>query len=129
MDYSQTTKGLLGQNLMTSREECQKVVAAANQEFGAICSRTGLNGWKPTLYTGTVHGRSDFGYLGGSSILEFEDCLKATQHSTSKGVCFNQKVLVYFPAGMSIGTFKMERDTGLEPATFSLARRRSSQLS
>lgn len=87
-DYSQTPKGLLGQNPMTSMEECQKAVAAANQEFGVICSRTGLNGWKPTLYTGTVPGRPDFGYLGGSSILEFEDCLKATQHSTSKGVCF-----------------------------------------
>ena len=87
-DYSQTPKGLLGQNPMTSREECVQALQAANDEFGAICSRTGLDGWKPTLYTGTVPGRADFGYLGGSSIMEFTDCLKATKNSSRAGVCF-----------------------------------------
>lgn len=87
-DYSLTPKGLLGQNPMTSLEECQRAKGSANQEFGVICSRTGLDGWKPTLYTGTVPGRPDFGYLGGSSILRFEDCLKATQYSSKEGVCF-----------------------------------------
>jgi hypothetical protein len=87
-DYSQTPKGLLGQNPMTSLDECQKAVAVSNAEFGVICSRTGLDGWKPTLYTGTVPGRPDFGYLGGSSIMQFDDCLKATKSSSAKGVCF-----------------------------------------
>ncbi len=87
-DYSQTSKGLLGQNPMTSMQECQLAVAAANQEFGVICSRTGLDGWKPTIFTGTLPGRPDFGYLGGSSIFPFDDCLKATQNSSAKGVCF-----------------------------------------
>lgn len=87
-DYSQTSKGLLGQNAMTSLNECQQAVAVANNEFGAICSRTGLDGWKPTTYTGTVPGRPDFGYLGGSSIMRFDDCLKATKSSSKNGVCF-----------------------------------------
>lgn len=87
-DWSQTPKGLLGQNRMTSLEECGRATAVANTEFGAICSRTGLDGWKPTTYTGTTPGRPDFGYLGGSSIMKFEDCLKATQFSSRKGVCF-----------------------------------------
>lgn len=87
-DYSQTPKGLLGQNPMVSLGECEEAKAAANDEFGVICSRTGLDGWKPTLYTGTVPGRPDFGYLGGSSITRFEDCLSATQHSNQRGVCF-----------------------------------------
>ncbi len=87
-DYSQTPKGLLGQNPMGSLEECQRAVEASNAEFGVICSRTGLDGWKPTIYTGTVPGRPDFGYLGGSSIMKFEDCLKATKYSSQEGVCF-----------------------------------------
>lgn len=87
-DYSQRPKGLLGQNPMTSIEECNEALENANHEFGVVCSRTGLDGWKPTLYTGTVPGRPDFGYLGGSSILEFGDCLKATKHSSRTGVCF-----------------------------------------
>src|SRR4051794_34700923 len=60
-DFSQTAKGLLGQNAMTSLDECQRAVKVSNAEFGVICSRTGLDGWKPTLYTGTVPGRPDFG--------------------------------------------------------------------
>lgn len=87
-DWSQTPKGLLGQNAMTSAEECDRALSVANHEYGAICSRTGLDGWKPTTYTGTTPGRPDFGYLGGSSIVKFADCLKATQHSSKKGVCF-----------------------------------------
>src|SRR5688500_13288667 len=47
-DWSQTHKGLLGQNAMASLEECEQALAAANDEFGVICSRTGLDGWKPT---------------------------------------------------------------------------------
>lgn len=87
-DYSQTPKGLLGQNPMPSLEECTQALENANHHFGVICSRTGLNGWKPTLYTGTVPGRADFGYLGGSSIMKFSDCLKATAASSEKGVCY-----------------------------------------
>ena len=87
-DYSQTTKGKLGQNAMKSMDECQQALDAANHAFGVICSRTGLDGWKPTLYTGTVPGRPDFGYLGGSSIMKFDDCLKATANSSQNGVCF-----------------------------------------
>ena len=87
-DYSQTPKGLLGQNPMTSLDECQQALGAANDEWGVICSRTGLDGWKPTLYTGTVPGRPDFGYLGGSSIMVLNDCLKATKASSRIGVCF-----------------------------------------
>jgi hypothetical protein len=78
----------LGQNAMASTDECDRAVAASNAAFGVICSRTGLDGWKPTLHTGTVPGRPDFGYLGGSSIFPFEDCLKATAHSGPRGVCF-----------------------------------------
>ena len=74
-NYSQTPKGLLGQNPMKSLDECQQALNNANHQFGVICSRTGLDGWKPTLYTGTVPGRADFGYLGGSSIMNFQDCL------------------------------------------------------
>ncbi len=88
IDYSQTPKGLLGQGVMTSLNECQDAKDAANNEFGVICSRTGLNGWKPTLYTGTRPGRADFGYLGGSSITRFDDCLEATRKSSQNGVCF-----------------------------------------
>lgn len=88
VDYSKTPKGLLGQNPMQSRKECEEAVASANQLYGVICSRTGLNGWKPTTYTGTRPGRADFGYLGGSSIVNFSDCLKATKNSSLKGVCF-----------------------------------------
>lgn len=87
-DYSKTPKGLLGQNPMGSIQECESALDTANHEHGVICSRTGLDGWKPTLYTGTVPGRPDFGYLGGSSIKRFEDCLKATQFSSKDGVCF-----------------------------------------
>lgn len=87
-DYSQTAKGLLGQNPMTSLQECEQALEAANHEAGVICSRTGLDGWKPTIYTGTVPGRPDFGYLGGSSIVKFNDCLSATKNSSAKGVCF-----------------------------------------
>src|SRR5690606_28273575 len=84
-DYSQTPKGLLGQSPMTSAGECQRALEAANHKFGVICSRTGLGGWKPTLYTGTVPGRPDFGYLGGSSIMNFDDCLMATRLSSERG--------------------------------------------
>lgn len=87
-DYSKTPKGLLGQNAMTSMEECQKALDNANHEHGAICSRTGLDGWKPTTYTGTVPGRADFGYLGGSSIMKYDDCLNASKNSSDKGICF-----------------------------------------
>lgn len=87
-DWSQTQRGLLGQNAMGSAEECDQARAAANDAYGVICSRTGLDGWKPTLYTGTTPGRADFGYLGGSSIMEFGDCLKATSNSSALGVCF-----------------------------------------
>lgn len=87
-DWSLTPKGLLGQNAMTSRDECDRALAAANHARGVICSRTGLDGWKPTLYTGTTPGRADFGYLGGSSIMRLEDCLTATAGSSDKGVCF-----------------------------------------
>ncbi len=87
-DYSQTPRGQLGQNPMRSLDECTRALAAANDEFGVICSRTGLDGWKPTLYTGTVPGRADFGYLGGSSIMDLDDCLLATERSSASGVCF-----------------------------------------
>lgn len=87
-DWGATPKGLLGQNPMATRAECDEARAAANEAAGVICSRTGLDGWKPTLYTGTVPGRADFGYLGGSSILVFDDCLKATRGSSDAGVCF-----------------------------------------
>lgn len=87
-DYSAEPKGLLGQNPMTSAEECAQALENANHTYGAICSRTGLNGWKPTLYTGTAPGRADFGYLGGSSIVKFEDCLKATANSSAAGICY-----------------------------------------
>ena len=87
-NWGKTPKGLLGQHAMTSHEECVAALEVANNEYGVICSRTGLDGWKPTLYTGTRPGRADFGYLGGSSIMKFDDCLHATQHSSAKGVCF-----------------------------------------
>jgi hypothetical protein len=88
VDYSQLPHGLLGQNPMTSADECEAALAAANHAFGVICSRTGLDGWKPTLYTGTSPGRADFGYLGGSSIFPFADCLAATAAASERGVCF-----------------------------------------
>ena len=88
IDYSRIPKGLLGQNPMASLQECMDAVADANSQFGVICSRTGLNGWKPTIYTGTKPGRADFGYLGGSTIVQFSDCLTATRNSSEKGVCF-----------------------------------------
>ncbi len=53
-DWSQTPRGLLGQNAMTAAEECANALANANDAFGVICSRTGLDGWKPTIYTGTT---------------------------------------------------------------------------
>ena len=87
-DYSLMRKGLLGQNAMTSPEECQKALDAANNKYGVICSRTGLDGWKPTLYTGTSPGRKYFGYLGGSSIMKFEHCILATVNSSKLGVCY-----------------------------------------
>lgn len=87
-DYSQIPKGLLGQNQMRAYTECTQAVEAANSEFGVICSRTGLDGWKPTIFTGGLPGRSDFGYLGGSSITEFSDCLTATAESSARGICF-----------------------------------------
>ncbi len=86
-DYSLTAKGLLGQNAMTSLDECHQALDTANHTYGVICSRTGLDGWKPTLYTGTVPGRPDFGYMGGSSMMQFDDCLKATKNSSKEGVC------------------------------------------
>lgn len=88
VDYSKTPQGLLGQNAMTTMDECSRALLAANHAAGVICSRTGLDGWKPTLYTGTVPARADFGYLGGSSIMNFADCLNATKNSSAKGVCF-----------------------------------------
>lgn len=87
VDYSQKNKGLLGAGVMRTEEECQRALEDANHEFGVICSATGL-GWKPTLYTGTVPGRADYGYLGGSSMAKFEDCLLAVRNSSEKGVCF-----------------------------------------
>ena len=87
-DWSQTSKGLLGQNPMKTLEECENSVQAANTLYGVICSRTGLDGWKPTIYTGTTPGRTDFGYMGGSTIVTFGDCLTATGNSSAKGVCF-----------------------------------------
>lgn len=88
VDFSKTSKGLLGQSAMKTIEECQTAVGSAQNEFGVICSRTGLGGWKPTIYTGTLPGRADFGYLGGSSITKFSDCLTATSHASVKGVCY-----------------------------------------
>ena len=73
---------------MSPQEECDRARENANEPAGVICSRIGLDGWKSTLYTGTVPGREDFGYLGGSSIMEIDDCLKATKNSSDKGVCF-----------------------------------------
>ena len=73
---------------MRTREECDAALAAADHEHGVICSRTGLDGWKPTLYTGTIPGRADYGYMGGSSIMNFADCLTATRHASADGVCF-----------------------------------------
>jgi hypothetical protein len=87
-DWSETPRGLLGQNPMRGEDECQRAAQAANAEYGIVCSRTGLNGWKPTIYTGTVPGRADFGYMGGSSIMDFEECLLATEKSSARGVCF-----------------------------------------
>jgi hypothetical protein len=87
-DWGDSPQGLLGQNAMTSLDECTRAVAASNAQYGVICSRTGLDGWKPTLYTGTLPGRADFGYLGGSSIMVFDDCLTATRNSSAAGVCF-----------------------------------------
>lgn len=87
-DYSQKPKGLLGQGAMASLDECEKAISNANDEYGVVCSRTGLNGWKPTIYTGTTPGRPDFGYMGGSSIMNYDDCLKATNESSKRGVCF-----------------------------------------
>jgi hypothetical protein len=88
LDYGATAKGLLGQNPMTSLDECNQARAASNADYGVICSRTGLDGWKPTIYTGTLPGRADFGYIGGSSIMRFADCLEATTNSSDAGVCF-----------------------------------------
>jgi len=88
IDYSLRPKGLLGQNQMRSLNECTQAVEAANSEFGVICSRTGLDGWKPTIFTGGFPGRSDYGYMGGSSIMTFADCLTATEQSSALGVCF-----------------------------------------
>lgn len=88
VDWSETPRGLLGQNAMTSLTECERAIDAANDEHGVICSRTGLGGWKPTIYTGTRPGRADFGYLGGSTIAVLDDCLTATSHSSERGVCF-----------------------------------------
>ena len=87
-DWSQTPKGLLGQNAMKSEDECKAAIAASLPDQGVICSRTGLDGWKPTIYTGTRPGRADFGYLGGSSIMNFDDCLKATANASDTGVCY-----------------------------------------
>ena len=87
VDYSKKNKGLLGAAAMRSEDECQKALENANHEFGVICSATGL-GWKPTLYTGTTPGRADYGYLGGSSMDDFDDCLMAVRNSSAKGVCF-----------------------------------------
>lgn len=97
IDYSKKTKGLLGAGVMRSESECQQALDAANHEFGVICSATGL-GWKPTLYTGTVPGRADYGYLGGSSMNKFEDCLLAVRSSSEKGVCFYGGVGPYYVA-------------------------------
>jgi hypothetical protein len=87
-DYSKEPKGQLGQHPMQSQEECSRALENANHQYGVICSRTGLNGWKPTLYTGTLPGRADFGYMGGSSIMKFDDCLKATANSSAAGICY-----------------------------------------
>lgn len=87
IDYSTRPKGLLGASPMGSAAECQRALENANHDYGVICSATGI-GWKPTLYTGTVPGREDYGYLGGSSMNRFEDCLLAVRNSSSKGVCY-----------------------------------------
>jgi hypothetical protein len=87
-DYSNLPKGLLGQNSMSSLSECTQAIEVANNAFGIVCSRTGLNGWKPTIYTGGLPGRSDYGYMGGSSIMEFSDCLAVTAAASSRGVCY-----------------------------------------
>ncbi len=87
IDYSTRPNGLLGASAMASEAECERALENANHEFGVICSATGI-GWKPTLYTGTVPGRADYGYLGGSSMQRFDDCLLAVKNSSAKGVCF-----------------------------------------
>ncbi|MCX6127053.1 MAG: hypothetical protein NTV34_20210 [Proteobacteria bacterium] len=88
LDYSKVPKGLLGQNPMGSIAECTSAIESSNQKAGVICSRTGLDGWKPTIFTGTTPGRKDFGYLGGSSIVNLKDCLNSTKYSSEKGVCY-----------------------------------------
>lgn len=88
VDFSKKPKGLLGQKPMKSLDECRQAASHAQNEYGVICSRTGLDGWKPTLYTGGAPGRSDYGYMGGSSIMNFSNCLTATLHASDKGVCY-----------------------------------------
>ncbi|MEY4630547.1 MAG: hypothetical protein RIQ81_667 [Pseudomonadota bacterium] len=87
IDFSTKPKGLLGASAMKSEAECQRSLENANHEHGVICSATGI-GWKPTLYTGTLPGRADYGYLGGSSMEKFDSCLLAVRNSSAKGVCY-----------------------------------------
>ena len=75
----------LGSSVYPKKELCEAAVAASKN--GIVCSFTGL-GYKPTHFSGKTQTRPDYGYMGGSSIKNFEDCLKATQSSTEKGVCY-----------------------------------------
>lgn len=81
---------LLGTSGYPKRELCDQAVQ--NSRNGLICSYTGL-GWKPTHFSGATEwerkvGREPHGYIGGSSIENFSDCLKATSQSTPEGVCY-----------------------------------------
>jgi hypothetical protein len=95
IDYSARDKGLLGSSPIRSELDCQRAIDNANQQHGVTCSFTGI-GWKPTLYTGTVPGRADYGYLGGSSMANFDDCLLAVKNSSAKGVCYFGGVGPYY---------------------------------
>jgi len=81
---------LLGTSGYPKRELCEQAVQ--NSRNGLICSYTGI-GWKPTHFSGATEwerkvGREPHGYIGGSSIEKFSDCLKATSQSTPEGVCY-----------------------------------------
>lgn len=75
----------LGASVFKDKALCDRAVA--NSKNGAVCSFTGI-GFKPTHFSGSVPKRTDYGYLGGSSITNFEDCLKTTLNATDKAICY-----------------------------------------
>jgi len=75
----------LGASVFKDKALCERAVA--NSKNGAVCSFTGI-GFKPTHFSGSIPKRTDYGYLGGSSITNFEDCLKATLNATDKAICY-----------------------------------------